>query len=331
MKIAGSGTRCVHVDAQRPDPALIRDAATLIRAGELVAFATETVYGLGADATSDEAVSRIFAAKGRPSTNPLIAHVSDLEMARRCTGVWSSLADKLARALWPGPLTIVVSRGDVTCDAVSAGLKTVALRMPRTSVARALIEAAQIPIAAPSANRSEHVSPTSAQHVLDDLDGRLACVLDSGPAQVGIESTVVDVHDTEPRVLRLGPVSVEAIESVLGVKVSAPQARVRDDVPRHSPGQSVRHYAPDVPAVRFESSWPVLREGDVVLAVGADAVDVDVPVRWLRDPLEAAASLYEALRALERTGARRIVVRMPPREPAWAAVRDRLCRATIPA
>lgn len=322
-----SGTKRVRVDPDDPHSGAIDEAAALLRAGSLVAFATETVYGLGADATSDAAVTSIFTAKGRPSNNPLIAHVCDVAMARACAEEWTPAAQALAEALWPGPLTLVVSRGDITSDAVSAGLDSVGLRLPRTEVARALIEAAGVPIAAPSANRSEHVSPTSAQHVLDDLDGRIAMVLDSGPTRVGIESTVVDVRGARPCVLRLGPIEPATIGAVVGTAPVLASGAVPDDAPRRSPGRSHRHYAPDVPAVRCEGALPELREGDVVLAFGAP-VSAWVPVHHFEDPQSAAAALYDTMRALERSGATRIVVRMPPGVAGWAAIRDRLRRAT---
>ncbi len=326
-------TRRLDIDPDQPQAAVIEMAAASLRAGELVAFATETVYGLGANASDDQAVSKIFAAKGRPQTNPLIVHVSSVEAARRHTAEWSQDAQRLAEAFWPGPLTLVVPKGDGIAGSVCAGLDTVAVRVPDVPVARALLEAAGVPIAAPSANRSEHVSPTTAQHVLDDLDGRVAMVLDSGPTGVGIESTVLDVTTATPRLLRRGPVGFEAIQGVLGRAIEVVEQHLEVASPQRSPGQAVRHYAPDVPTVRFERDTDaVVGAGDVVLVVGRPASQFpsDVPSHRLAEPQAAARQLYAALRELESMAPGRIVVLMPPPEPRWAAVRDRLLRATTP-
>ena len=318
-------TRVLAVDAQAPLAASTQEAAGVLRAGDLVAFATETVYGLGADATQADAVAKIFAAKGRPQSNPLIAHVSSLEMARVWAGAWPEAAQTLAEVFWPGPLTVIVLRSDRISAAVSAGLETVALRVPEPLVARAVIEALGRPVAAPSANRSEHVSPTTAQHVLDDLDGRVGLVLDSGPTKVGIESTVIDVTAPVPCVLRRGPVSLEALRNVLGA-VDAVDRRVEDGAAQQSPGQGVRHYAPDVACVRLEASSYRALPGDGVISVGQPRPGA----HELLEPQVAARELYALLRRLERSGVRRIVVLMPPDVPRWAAVRDRLVRATVP-
>jgi len=295
----------------------------VLRGGELVAFATETVYGLGADATQADAVAKIFAAKGRPQSNPLIAHVSSVQMARAWAGAWPEAAETLAAAFWPGPLTVIVPRSDRICAAVSAGLGTVGLRVPEPPVARAVIEALGRPVAAPSANRSEHVSPTTAQHVLDDLEGRVELVLDSGPTKVGIESTVIDVTGSVPCVLRRGPVSLQALRNVLGA-VDVADRHVDDSSAQSSPGQGGRHYAPDVPCVRVEASDHRALPGDGVVSVGHAVAGAHA----LLEPEDAARELYAVLRQLESDGVRRIVVIMPPETPRWAAVRDRLIRAT---
>lgn len=318
-------TRVLAVDARAPQAALIEEAAGLLRSGELVAFATETVYGLGADATQADAVAKIFAAKGRPQSNPLIAHVASVEMARAWAGAWPSVAETLAASFWPGPLTVIVPRSNRIAAAVSAGLETVGLRVPEPPVARAVIEALGCPVAAPSANRSEHVSPTTAQHVLDDLDGRVGLVLDSGATGVGIESTVVDVTASMPCVLRRGPISLEALRAVLG-PVAVADRHVDDGAAQASPGQRVRHYAPDVPCVRVEVSSYRALPGDGVVSVGHAVAGAQV----LLKPDVAARELYAVLRQLETGGVQRIVVIMPPDMPRWAAVRDRLIRATVP-
>ena len=313
------------VDPRAPQVATIAAAAQVLRAGELVAFATETVYGLGADATKADAVAKIFAAKGRPQTNPLIAHVSSVKMARAWAGEWSAAAQRLAAKFWPGPLTIIVPRSKQIAAAVSAGLDTVGLRVPEPTVARRLIEALGRPVAAPSANRSEHVSPTTAQHVLDDLEGRVSLVLDSGATAVGIESTVIDVTGSVPCVLRRGPVSLDDLRELLNT-VEVLDRHVEGGEAQLSPGQSVRHYAPDVVCVRAEVSSYRPLPGDGVLSVGHAVQGAYV----LLEPEIAARELYASLRRLEGEGVQRIVVLMPPEHPVWAAVRDRLFRATVP-
>lgn len=325
-------TRILAVDRDAPDPAALADAAAVLRAGGLVAFATETVYGLGADATRAEAVQGIFAAKGRPSDNPLIVHVADVAMARRYAAAWPAAAERLA-ALWPGPLTLVVPKVEVIPAITSAGLPTVGLRVPAPAVARALIAEAGVPLAAPSANRSEHVSPTRAEHVLADLDGRIDLVLDSGPTDVGIESTVVDVSGDAPRVLRPGPISMEQLAACLGAPVEQGPATG----PAKSPGQRMRHYAPHAPALRVGSLAELealsLGPDDTVLVVGQRGPAPHLPARVIElpEPGLAARSLYATLRACDARGARRILVVMPHDEPQWQAIRDRLLRATLPA
>jgi len=325
-------TRTLAVDRDAPEPAALAEAAAVLRAGGLVAFATETVYGLGADATRTEAVQGIFTAKGRPADNPLIVHVADAAMARRHAATWPAAAERLA-TLWPGPLTLVVPKAASIPAITSAGLPTVGLRVPAPAVARGLIAAAGLPLAAPSANRSEHVSPTRAEHVLADLDGRIDLVLDSGPTDVGIESTVVDVSDGPPRLLRPGPVDVAALEACLGTPVEVgPTAG-----PARSPGQRQRHYAPRATALHVASPAELDRlspgPDDAVLVVGHP----DVAPRGLArvialpDPEIAAQSLYATLRACDARGARRILVVLPPDTPRWHALRDRLLRATVPA
>jgi L-threonylcarbamoyladenylate synthase len=324
-------TRTLAVDRDAPDPAALAEAAAILRAGGLVAFATETVYGLGADATRAAAVQGIFTAKGRPADNPLIVHVADVAMAQRYAAAWPAAAERLA-ALWPGPLTLVVPKAASIPALVSAGLPTVGLRVPVPAVARGLITAAGVPLAAPSANRSEHVSPTRAEHVLADLDGRIDLVLDSGPTTMGIESTVVDLCEGVPRLLRPGPLAVAALEAWLGQPIEqGPRSG-----PAHSPGQRPRHYAPRTPALRvgslaaLESMTPGL--DDVVLVVGHPGVAPYGPTHVidLPDPESAAHLLYTVLRACDARDARRILVLMPPDVPGWQAVRDRLWRATVP-
>ncbi|HEY8498939.1 MAG TPA: L-threonylcarbamoyladenylate synthase [Limnochordales bacterium] len=257
-------TRVVRVDPQRPDPAVLAEVGAAIRRGELVAFPTETVYGLGADALDDRAVRRIFEAKGRPPDNPLIVHVASPEQAMALAypdprGRW----EELARRFWPGPLTLILPCRPVVSPAATAGLDTVAIRMPAHPVALGLIRAAGRPIAAPSANRSGRPSPSTAQHVVEDLYGRVEWILDGGPTGVGVESTVLDLTDDPPAVLRPGGVGPERLEAVLGpVRLHAGEAP-EGQAPR-SPGMKYRHYAPETPLLVLEGSpravaWAVRR------------------------------------------------------------------------
>jgi len=400
--------------ANNPLPQSIDRAVQILRAGGLVAFPTETVYGLGADATNSVAVGRIFAAKGRPATNPLIAHVADEQVARRYAADWPESAGALVRAFWPGPLTLVLPKrpGGVVAQA-TAGLPSVALRAPDHPLAIALLRAFDGPIAAPSANRSTHVSPTIAKHVRDELGGSVDLVLDGGPCRVGIESTVIDLTTSKPTILRPGAVTREQIEQVIGpVRLFAGAVD-----PAHaaaSPGQQEVHYAPVTPAFRFEAAeldklkdWLRARPGDsIALLRLSDVVNpaqfgdsvgsalrtvsrppgetvrsepgnfsgaagaltggtlsgaakppvrapaalkipeisadptgtVDGPasafdgrlqvVTMPASPEKYASNLYATLREWDARGIDAMLVEMPPDEPAWLAVRDRLCRAT---
>jgi L-threonylcarbamoyladenylate synthase len=319
------------IDRDEPDAALLAEAAAIVRAGGLVAFATETVYGLGADATDARAVARIFEAKGRPAANPLIVHAADLSMARSLASVWSDRAQVLAERFWPGPLTLVVSRAAGIPDIVSAGLGTVGLRVPKPAVARGLIRAANRPLAAPSANRSTRVSPTRAEHVAHALEGRIDLILDSGPTEVGLESTVLDVTCEMPRVLRPGPISAESISRALGLDVSDGP---HPSIGLRSPGQLPVHYAPTTPTVRVESlgaladfAWP---ERAALLVVGWGAATSARPLRRydLPDPETAAHDLYAILHTCDELALDLIVIVSPPDEPAWRAVRDRIHRAS---
>ena len=241
------------IDPEEPDPAALEQAARILRRGGLVAFATETVYGLGALATDDQAAARIFAAKGRPALNPLIVHVAGVEQARACAADWPALGDVLAERFWPGPLTLVVNRGQRIPDIVSAGRSSVGLRVPAGTVARRLIEETGEPVAAPSANRSNRLSPTRAEHVLADLDGLIDLVLDSGPTSVGLESTVLDITVEPPRLLRPGPIAISELELVLkGRPVVVPSAGESAERPS-SPGQLPIHYSPRTPSFRVET------------------------------------------------------------------------------
>ena len=250
----------LRVDPQHPDPDVIAHAAARLARGELVAFPTETVYGLGADALDPDAIARIFAAKGRPAWNPVIAHVADADAARALCAEWPAGAQRLADAFWPGPLTLVLPKRAIVPDIATAGLDAVGVRVPAHPVALALLRAFGRPIAAPSANRFTRVSPTTAAHVVTSLGDRVSLVLDGGACDVGIESTVVDLAGATPTLLRPGAVTRGQLEAVLGQRVDAPEHRVPsgDDpsaVPvagQRAPGMSDRHYAPGADVWLFD-------------------------------------------------------------------------------
>jgi L-threonylcarbamoyladenylate synthase len=307
----------------------IAAAAACLRAGGLVAMPTETVYGLAADATSDSAVAAIFAAKQRPAINPLIAHVLDIETARE-HGLFGDKAEKLTRAFWPGPLTLVLPAA-ATCRVsllARAGLDTLALRSPSHETARALIEAAGVPLAAPSANRSGRVSPTTAAHVLADLDGRIDWILDGGPSRYGLESTIIACLTDRPQLLRLGAITREAIEAELGSpidSVSAPRTAP------NAPGQLASHYAPDAD-LRLGADDATADEAalDFGGSLSRSAAKAHLDLSPSGDLLEAASHLFAYLRALDATGAARIAVAPIPRHGLGAAINDRLRRAAAP-
>jgi L-threonylcarbamoyladenylate synthase len=308
------------------DEAGIARAAQLLRGGALVAFGTETVYGLGADATEAAAVAGIFAAKGRPHFNPLICHYESAEAAFRDV-VADERARVLAAALWPGPLTLVLPRRPNCAIALltGAGLDTQAVRVPAHPAALALLRAVGRPVAGPSANVFGQVSPTTARHVLDGLDGRIAAVLDSGPCSVGVESTVLDLSGAEPVLLRPGGATVEAIEALIGpVQRSAtPGGALR------GPGMLASHYAPSLP-VRLDAT--AVAPDEALLAFGSPLAGAGAVFQLSEtgDTAEAATKLFEGLRALDRTGLRGIVAMPIPLSGLGLAIDDRLRRAAAP-
>jgi L-threonylcarbamoyladenylate synthase len=323
----------VLIDSEAPAPAAIAEAAAILARGDVVAFSTETVYGLGADATQPNAVLKVFEAKGRPAENPLIVHVASVEMARACVSSWPEDAEKLAGAFWPGPLTLVLPRSALIPTIVTAGLDTVGIRMPRTSVARALIESLGRPIAAPSANRSTALSPTAAAHVIKDLGGRMDMILDSGPTAVGLESTVLDLSRGSPyRILRPGPIGALEIERACGSSVVDAMAPA-PGAPLTSPGQMPIHYAPRTALQWVEPDavahlvWPPQAACLVIGVERGLTLPPRVLTHDLRTPEEAARELYATLHAWDDLGLERIFVVPPPDRPEWAAVRDRLKRA----
>jgi L-threonylcarbamoyladenylate synthase len=318
------------------DADAIAQAAAMLRGGGLVAFPTETVYGLGANALDVQAVAGIFAAKGRPSHNPLIVHIPDVAEAERLAGDWPEPAQRLAERFWPGPLTLVVPKSRRVPDLVTGGGSTVALRAPAHPVAQALLRATGLPLAAPSANRSSSLSPTRAEHVLTALGGRIPLVLDAGPATGGLESTVLDVTTTPARLLRPGLVTPTEIEAVIGPIARQVAATLGQPLP--SPGMLGRHYAPRTPLeCTVGDGWlrvrRLLEEGQRVgwLTLGEPPQPLD-PLRGVAlampvDPSAYATQLYTALHTLDAAGVARIVVALPPPGEAWLAVRDRLRRA----
>jgi L-threonylcarbamoyladenylate synthase len=324
-----------------PDPAGLARAAALLRAGRLVAFGTETVYGLGADATNADAVAAVFAAKDRPRFNPLISHYPDAAAAF-ADGLAGPAAHALAAAFWPGPLTLVLPRRTdcrVTLLA-GAGLDTLALRVPAHEGARALLRAVGRPVAAPSANRSGRVSPTTAAHVLDGLDGRIAAVLDSGPSVVGVESTVLDLSGPRPRLLRPGGVTLEALAAclaALGIEVAADAAasesRAADAAAPRAPGQLASHYAPSLP-VRLNATSVAADEALLSFGPPLHGAGAAFALSPAGDPAEAAARLFAGLRALDALGQARGLSRiaaMPvPEAGLGRAINDRLRRAAAP-
>jgi L-threonylcarbamoyladenylate synthase len=329
-------TQVVVVDSEKPDADALEHAASVLRNRGLVAFATETVYGLGAIATDPDAVASIFIAKDRPAINPVIVHVASVEQAVKCVALWPDTAALLSARFWPGPLTLVLKRSPLIPDAVTAGQETVAVRMPLGNVARGIIARTGMPIAAPSANRANRISPTQARHVLADLGGRIDLIVDSGPTTIGLESTVLDLSGSRPRVLRHGPISIEELRNALGAAVDECDATEGAARPR-SPGQMPIHYAPRTPAFRTEHHGGLGELGPceniAVLVIG----DHETPFLsgfaaaiLLRTPPEAARGLYEALHHCDAVSARAIVVVMPPDAPEWRAIRDRLLRATRP-
>jgi L-threonylcarbamoyladenylate synthase len=340
--VPGVPTRVLPVDAKHPDPAAIREAVRVLQAGGLVAFPTETVYGLGGRALDPAALARIFAAKGRPCTHPIIAHVEDEACAKALSLHWSETASHLARAFWPGPLTLVVPRAAHVPAALGGGTDSIGIRAPAHRVARALLEALGEPIAAPSANRYQALSPTRAEHVLASLgDAAADLVLDGGACDRGLESTVVDVRPEVPLILRPGSIDLAALRvvepRVAYAKALAPSAGEA----RPSPGMDPRHYAPRAPLYLAASREAAFADAEERAARG-EAVGLvlrghslgpreGILVRTLpEDPAGYARELYATLHELDAVPVDSIVVEVVPAEGPWTAVADRLARASTP-
>jgi L-threonylcarbamoyladenylate synthase len=330
-------TVTVRLDPERPSVEAIKRAAAIIRGGGLVAFPTETVYGLGADATDEKAVRRVFEAKERPADNPLIVHVNSSEMLARVAERVSERAVQLIDSFWPGPLTLVLVRKPEVAQSVSAGLATVAVRMPQNRIALELIEQSDTPIAAPSANLSGRPSPTTAEHVAHDLGGRIEMILDGGPTIVGIESTVLDMTSDPPVILRPGWITEQSLAAVIGpVSCSITEKQLE-----RSPGTRHRHYSPRARVVLIESGSPdfiqsfcagQLKGGRVAFLghtpLGIDSTDFEAII--LENSARAyARSIYAALRELDEKSPRVIVVEAIGERGEGAAVMDRLRRAAV--
>jgi L-threonylcarbamoyladenylate synthase len=329
----------------------IERAVEILRSGGLVAFATETVYGLGADATSARAVGRIFAVKGRLPSNPLIVHVADASIARRYVTAWPESAELLSRSFWPGPLTMVLPKSEQIAPAVTAGLPAVAIRCPDHPVALELLQKFAGPVAAPSANRSNRVSPTTAEHVRRDLGNDVDLILDGGDCRVGIESTVIDLTSSRPTILRPGGISRLRLEQLLG-PLESPAAS-QHPAPALSPGLQPVHYAPAAPAFRFAISDLARlqnlfrsRLGRSIVLLIIDGTELATQLREspIADPINSGAiivmpasaddyarRLYAAFREADEQRPSAIWVQQPPDETSWDAVRDRIARATRPA
>jgi L-threonylcarbamoyladenylate synthase len=342
-------TDVLTLDPRRPDAAGVARAAAILKSGGLVAFPTETVYGLGAHAMDANAVGRLFAAKGRPAEDPLIVHVHDVDaLAPLTTGV-PGTATALASRFWPGPLTMVLHRSAVVPGEVTAGLGTVAIRVPAHRIAHALLKVAAVPIAAPSANLFSRPSPTRAEHVLQDLDGRIDLVIDGGPTTVGLESTVIDLTGSVPTILRPGAVTLEMIRAVLpDARMTEPKSGDPSGAMK-SPGLLARHYSPRAPLTLYEGSTAraitrmaadardAIAQGQRVGIVAADEDDFPgasndaLQVARLgaeRDAASLAANLYNALRVLDETGVDLILARtFVDHSGLTVAIHDRLRRA----
>lgn len=333
-------TRVVAIDPAAPDRTAIAEAASIIRAGQLVAFPTETVYGLGADGLNPIALGRIYAVKGRPPDNPLILHLASRDQLRLVAADVPAIAQRLVQVFWPGPLTLILPKTSCVPDLATAGLTTVAVRMPAHPVALALIDAAKTPLAAPSANRSGLPSPTTAQHAFDDLRRRIPLILDAGPTRIGLESTVLDVTCIPPIILRPGGIAREAIEAVVGHLQEVTSLAQR----RQSPGTRYRHYSPRARVWLVEDA-----QAETVQATVAKALQHSMRVGCLLHRLEPhhlpplvevihisgsladyAQGLFAALRGLDGLGLDVIVVEGVQEQGLGVAVMDRLRRAASP-
>jgi L-threonylcarbamoyladenylate synthase len=310
-----------------PNSAEIEAAARLIRAGRLVAFPTETVYGLGANALDPEAVARIYAVKGRPPTSPLIVHVASIEMAQSLVVTWPDIADRLARRFWSGPLTLVLEKRPTIPPNVTAGLSTVGLRMPAHPIALALIRAAGVPLAAPSANRFTQLSPTTADHVRRGLGSDVDLILDGGPCEIGIESTVLSLAGPQPILLRPGGISRVELEAVIGPIATATEVTTGA---HPAPGMHPRHYSPRTPLMLMnDGKVPAQGQGVYLQHKHAPSRSDITIVQMPSTAPEYATALYDKLHQADAAGRAWIAVDAPPETPEWEAIYDRLRRASV--
>lgn len=315
-------------------------AGEIIKNGGLVAFPTETVYGLGANALDGEAVKGIFLAKGRPADNPLIVHISKIEQWKTLVTEIPEDALKLAKAFWPGPLTVILNKTSLVPSETSGNLDTVAVRMPSDETARRLIDAAGVPIAAPSANTSGKPSPTSAKHVYDDMNGKIGAIIDGGDCSVGVESTVITLATKVPTLLRPGGVTPEMLESVLGeIEIDdAVYSKLKDGVKAASPGMKYKHYSPKAKVTLVKGSFEkfkeyiTCRQDENIIALVFDGEENDLPVQAIaygneNDSASQAKNIFSALRKVDDLGAKKAYIRYPKREGVGLAVYNRLIRA----
>jgi L-threonylcarbamoyladenylate synthase len=347
-------TRVIQIDRDRPEPSAIEEAAAALREGKLVVFPTETVYGLGAHALDPAAVQRIFDAKERPANDPLIVHLAHIGQVNQCAAGMPAGARKLGLAFWAGPLTLILKKKPAVPDLVTAGLDSVALRVPSHRVARALMEMAGVPVAAPSANRFSRPSPTTAAHVLEDLDGRVDLILDAGPTDIGLESTIVDFSVDPPVLRRPGGITLEQVQSLVPEVVVA-EGQGSADRPQPAPGQLTRHYAPRATMTLYEGTPDLVVEriaADARTAVAqGDRVGILAPEEDLvalapliapvaavgrievqrygsRLDLERSGrELFAAIRSLDETGVATILASSVGSDGLARAIRDRLARA----
>jgi L-threonylcarbamoyladenylate synthase len=318
----------------------VRRASELLRSGEVVALPTETVYGLAANALDEKAVAKIFQIKGRPANNPIIVHVAGIEMAKRCAKDFPALAEKLAKAFWPGPLTIILPRAEKIPDNVTAGGETIGVRWPSHPFIQAVIRECGFPLAAPSANLSNSISPTNAEHVRAQLDGKIPLIVDGGQSQVGIESTVLDLSVSPPQILRPGMIHAESLAAVCG-EVQKPEARSqKPEAAFRSPGLLKKHYSPK--AKLFVLNWrdetdlksqiadrrSQIQNCFIIAHTKIPAAGIFADVSVMPHDAEAfARALYAELHRCDENGAESIVVEAPPDLPEWSGIADRLRRA----
>ena len=305
----------------QPTQGAYKSAVKKLRDGGVVSFSTETVYGLGCDTFNKEAIAKIYKLKNRPKNNPMIAHIADVSWVDKLCSGWSTKCDQLAEHFWPGPLTIVLPKKEVVPESACGGFETIAIRLPAHPVARELLAQFNGPISAPSANKSGHISPTTAQHVEEDFGGSVL-VIDGGPCETGIESTVISMVD-RPEVLRLGSITVEELSRAIG-RACSNNATSQSN----SPGTTMRHYAPNTPTAMLDKELvEAVNNCDcVVLSIHATPEATKKTIQMPPTPKNYAKKLYASLREADSIGAKKIIIESPGKLTGWQAVNDRLCR-----